>query len=122
MQKENDIIAPQSTSEEVIYQAKVSQSGTNAPTTIIVKNTLAVTPIWHREQNGEYYASFTGYSDINKIFCRISPSRLSGEKSLQSDMVYFNGEMRAWIYSKDKDGRVSDGLLMDDIFEIVVNQ
>jgi len=37
-----------------VYSASLTQSGTNAPTVIILENTLGITPVWTRESAGRY--------------------------------------------------------------------
>jgi hypothetical protein len=43
-----------------IYEAIISQTGTNAPVATILKNTLGGTPIWSRDGVGNYYLTLNG--------------------------------------------------------------
>lgn len=37
-----------------VYSAILNQSGANAPTAIVLENTLGITPVWHRMNTGIY--------------------------------------------------------------------
>lgn len=43
-----------------VYTALLTQTGTDAPVAIILKNTLNVTPIWSRQNSGNYYFTLAG--------------------------------------------------------------
>ncbi|MFA5349348.1 MAG: hypothetical protein WC309_03205 [Candidatus Paceibacterota bacterium] len=103
-----------------IYWAKITQSGTADPSLIVVKNDLdGAAPAFTRHTNGEYYADFEGGADVNKVFARINQAR-GAQKVLQSDVVYYSGKMRVWIYSLNSSFVVADSLLTGDLLEIVV--
>lgn len=50
-----------------VYKALLSQSGTDAPTAIVLENTLGVTITWSRLSVGKYRGTFT--NPISGIFC-----------------------------------------------------
>lgn len=47
------------------YVATVTQSGTNAPVSTVLVNTLGFTGTWTRNSTGEYALVFSGWSPIN---------------------------------------------------------
>ncbi len=49
-----------------VYTALLSQSGTNAPTAIVLENTLGGTVVWTRTGTGNYTAALTGAFTSNK--------------------------------------------------------
>lgn len=46
----------------------VSQSGTDAPTMIILENNLKGTPVWTRDAQGEYTLTLAGAFTVGKTF------------------------------------------------------
>ena len=52
----------------------ISQSGTNAPTTIVLKNELGGDLVWTYDVVGNYYATLVGGFTINKTLVMIHPS------------------------------------------------
>ena len=53
------------------YVAKLSQTGTNAPTATVIKNTLG-SAVFARVGAGDYTCTFTGLLTLNKTFISIS--------------------------------------------------
>lgn len=53
------------------YVALISQTGTNAPTAIVLENTFGGTVVWSRVGNGVYSATLTGVFTDSKtaVFC-----------------------------------------------------
>ena len=49
-----------------VYSALVSQVGTNAPTAIILENTLGVIPTWGRTNVGDYFVQAFGKFTLDK--------------------------------------------------------
>ena len=52
-----------------VYTALLSQSGTNAPTAVVLENTLGGTVVWTRTSTGSYLGTLTGVFTANKTFC-----------------------------------------------------
>lgn len=55
-----------------VYTALISQSGTSAPTAIVLENTLGGTVVWSRSSGGVYHATLSGAFTINKTICQTS--------------------------------------------------
>lgn len=93
-----------------VYIAYLTQTGSNAPTATVIKNTYGETPVWARDSEGVYYATFQAEVFVNetpKTFGYIRPSHNTtfywGEKS--SSTVYT-------IHTLDDiGGTLTDGLL-----------
>lgn len=51
-----------------VYTALVSQTGTSAPTSIVLENTLGVTLTWNRSSTGLYIGTATAGFSVNKTF------------------------------------------------------
>jgi len=51
------------------YVALLSQSGTAAPTAVVLENTLGGTVVWTRQNVGEYIATLLGAFTLNKTVC-----------------------------------------------------
>lgn len=49
------------------YVAQITQSGTDAPSTIVLENTLGFNPVWEYDSNGVYGFNWDG--DFNNIKC-----------------------------------------------------
>ena len=59
-----------------VYSALVTQVGTNAPTAVVLENTLGGTPVWVRMTSGIYRAILTGAFPEDKVFlpaCGVEP-------------------------------------------------
>lgn len=55
-----------------IYRAILSQTGTSAPTAVVLENTLGGTVIWTRESAGYYRGTLTGKFLITKTFSKVN--------------------------------------------------
>lgn len=81
----------------LVYTALLTQSGTDAPTAVVLENTLGGTPTWSYDVNGSYYATLTGAFAVNKtvVICgtsaNISPSTNIGFASSRDsvDFIHF---------------------------------
>lgn len=93
-----------------VYTALLSQSGTNAPTAVVLENTLGGTVLWSRATGGVYYATLTGAfaSDKTAIFVT---NRLSNDL-LRS----YRGDANI-VYLESSNG---DGNLLNNTIEIRV--
>jgi len=49
------------------FKANITQSGTEAPTMNILKNTLGVVPTWRYDDIGSYYLDGLGITDVSKV-------------------------------------------------------
>jgi hypothetical protein len=59
------------------YVAIVSQSGTDAPTSVVLENTFGVTPTWSYGTDGSYNLTVNGgFPDPTKLFILISDGRV----------------------------------------------
>lgn len=61
-----------------IYRALLTQSGTNAPTAIVLENTLGITPVFSRVGVGEYRISAIGKFTNNKTFLKNDYNSIEG--------------------------------------------
>lgn len=57
-----------------VYTALITQSGTAAPTAIVLENTLGGTVVWTRSSTGIYLGTLTGAFTLDKTFCLSEPS------------------------------------------------
>jgi hypothetical protein len=103
-----------------IYRAKITQSGTSDPTAFVVKNTLGMTPVWKRDNAGQYYANFNA-STTNplNVFARISPAIGADAKFLECDAIYTAPFMQIRVNTLNIDGDTSDDLLVGEAVEII---
>ena len=51
-----------------VYTALLTQTGTSAPTAIVLENTLGFEVTWARESEGEYTLTLPSGTDISKFF------------------------------------------------------
>lgn len=94
-----------------VYTALLTQSGTSAPTAVVLENTLGFEVIWGRESAGKYSAGgFT--QDKTTVFFTRNPVDMS-EKSFG----YFAHEDSAVIiWSYNQSNALSDNILCDGDF------
>ncbi|WP_438423730.1 DUF7151 family protein [Aquimarina macrocephali] len=55
------------------YVVKLSQSGTNVPSGIVIKNDLSLTITWVRESSGSYLGTFDMPLDLTKTIATATP-------------------------------------------------
>lgn len=55
-----------------IYTALLSQSGTDAPTEMVLENTLGGVPVWTRVGTGQYLCTLAGAFPKEKTFCTVT--------------------------------------------------
>lgn len=67
-----------------VYTALLNQENTDAPTTIILQNTIG-NILWSYNGNGNYYGNLTNAFDLNKTFVLIS--QYSGGAGLVVDFI-----------------------------------
>ncbi len=64
------------------YEAIISQSGTNAPTTVVIENTLGEVPVFSRSGNGQYSMTLVNpLFLVNKTFLYIQQGLFNGYAS-----------------------------------------
>jgi len=95
-----------------VYTALLTQSGTSAPTAIVLENTLGGTVVWGRSVTGVYYATLTGVFTINKTALFVT-NRLSNDLL----RAYSDAEDSNTIYLESSNG---DGNLLNNTIEIRV--
>lgn len=61
-----------------VYTALLSQSGTNAPTAIILENTLGGNIVWSRIGIGEYYGTLNGVFTLDKTMGFVQSTSTQG--------------------------------------------
>jgi len=71
-----------------VYTALLTQSGTSDPTSVVLENTLGVTPTLNYEDVAKYSLTITGdlFADTSKVFV-----------SFKTDTIYYNGAARAGL-------------------------
>lgn len=67
-----------------VYTALVDQTGTNAPTVVVLENTLGGTIVWTRVAAGIYSGTLTGAFPLDKTFTIIGGNYLSPLHFLRS--------------------------------------
>lgn len=60
-----------------VYTALISQTGTSAPTAIVLENTLGGTVVWTRTASGQYLATLSGAFTVDKTVPIISATSVS---------------------------------------------
>lgn len=98
------------------YVALLSQSGTDAPTAIILENTLGVTPTFVYNTVGQYSIIATGKFTIDKTAVTISQIDSDAGKR----MVYQDDINTINIYSYDSSGSPNDDSLNDNVAYTVI--
>lgn len=68
-----------------VYRALLSQSGTNAPTAVVLENTLGGTLVWTRSNAGKYVGTLAGAFPINK--CSIGNGDGSSGVIMYTDII-----------------------------------
>lgn len=99
------------------YVALLTQSSTNAPTVVILENTLDGTIVWTRDSAGSYYGTLTGAFTVNKTVVLGSKQFFTNERG----GVITNKEVTMDRYDADSVfvstslfDVVSSGTLLDD--------
>lgn len=77
-----------------VYTALISQTGTNAPTAIVLENTLGTVPTFNYEGVGQYSISLNGNFLTVNTFQLIGNNNLGGFDILN---IYDNGDDSVWI-------------------------
>ena len=95
----------------------VSQSGTDAPTMVILENNLKGTPVWTRDAQGEYTLTLAGAFTVGKTFVMCPSITSQGATTIISansnpDIINLGTSDAAEI--------LQDGLLYENTIEIRV--
>jgi len=56
-----------------IYKALLTQTGTNAPTAVVLENTLGGTPVWSYSSTGYYILTLSGVFTLGKTLILSNP-------------------------------------------------
>lgn len=105
-----------------VYTALLTQTGTDAPTAIVLENTLGGDLTWSRSSDGIYEATLSGaFSNQNKFYCTLF-SQISQTRYLE---VYWNnndsfGVATVELSSYGGVGVYSDDFLFNQPIEIRV--
>lgn len=103
-----------------VYTALLSQSGTSAPTAIVLENTLGGTVVWSRSSTGIYHATLSGAFITNKTICQTS-STYGGLSNYGMVIPRITGTNFIEIISILPDTKIpTDGLLSSAPIEIKV--
>ena len=112
---------PLGSSDTKVYRALVSQTGTNAPTSIVLENTLGITPVWSYDGVSQYSLTAAGTFTADKTFIITGlgennsgggPTLVDRDISTQPDAINFQ--------FLDKDGAQSNNILYRVSLEIRV--
>ncbi len=88
----------------------LSQTGTNAPTAIVLKNTLGGTITWARALQGEYEGTLTGAFTAGKttVLCTYNQSEINSGFTLEGGQLS-QDEDKIYIYNYLNDYNEVDG-------------
>lgn len=118
-----------------VYTALVSQSDTDAPTSIILENTFGQTPTWSRADAGQYILSFTGSpltenkttpppptinSSDKVLFNRLITKDGSGFSGQEGYLMYKRSTNEIYLRSLSDADTFSDNILENTLIEIRV--
>ena len=92
-----------------VYTALLSQSGTNAPTAIVLENTLGGTVVWARNNVGSYTAILTGAWIGNKTFVFVSQGSSSNIGSSIRTIRGTTTDLHLFTYDSSK--TLSDNII-----------
>ena len=102
-----------------VYSALLTQSGTDAPTAIVLENTLGGEIVWSRDSIGEYYGTLNGVFKINKVWGFVSNSSPSAQYYSQLQIV--NGDINSInVQCFNNTTSSSDNVLLSTPIEIRV--
>lgn len=67
-----------------VYTALLTQTGTNAPTAVVLENTLGGTIVWARVGTGAYSATLTGaFSNYSKVYATAALNDMAANAPIQ---------------------------------------
>jgi hypothetical protein len=101
------------------YTALISQSGTSAPTAIVLDNTLVGTVVWTRNSTGVYFGTLSGAFTVNKSVANIDMPNGTGNPITRLQWV-FGSTSVLQISSKNSSETLTDGILSSAVIKIEV--
>jgi hypothetical protein len=97
------------------YVALLSQTGTGAPTAVVLENTLGGTVVWTRSGVGDYRATLSGVFTENKTWCTANAG-WEQDSVFQANLSKLAGDNDICIlYTTD-----STGTQIDDFFDMSI--
>ena len=96
-----------------VYTALISQTGTNAPTAIVLENTLGGTIVWSYSITGEYIGTLNGAFLNNKTFLNIKSNTHSSNTEYTSSIGRIN--IDKIVVGSKINGTSSDGAMLASI-------
>ena len=104
-----------------VYTALLTQTSTNAPTAIVLENTLGGNIVWTRTAIGAYYGTLTGFfTDIDKVFCVIGNGNTMGSYGDNINLFWQRHDNDAIHITTVKTNNNQDGVLVRSPIEIRV--
>ena len=101
-----------------IYRALISQTSTNAPTVIVLENTLGNNIVWTRNGQGFYKGTLLNAFDENKTFYYINSKKYLEDVTFSMELGNINEVL---IYSFNNAGTIGyDSYLFKTPIEIIV--
>ena len=97
------------------YKALISQTGTDAPTAIVLENTLGGDIVWTRTGVGTYYGTLNGAFTENKTLTIATPSFYYEDKIFG---FASNSVDKLTINNLNENGVVSDGFFASILIEV----
>ena len=99
------------------YRALLTQSGTNAPTAVVLENTLGGSPVLSYSGGGIYVLTLSGAFLTDKVFLSYEARKSSGVSWI---VAYRSSDNTIAIQSYDSAGNLTDGIMSSLSFEINV--
>ena len=100
-----------------VYTALLTQTGTSAPTAIVLENTLGGTLVWSRNSTGQYYGTLSGAFPANKVAILATSGSIHDSFKLSGGRVNDNIVV---IISNNSSGAQSDSGISGATVEIRV--
>lgn len=82
----------------LVYKALITQTGTNAPTAIVLENTLGQTPTYAYDGVGNYYLELGTPVDVNKTFVTFTQTQPNDRNDMSSLIEVFDNTTTTQIY------------------------
>lgn len=101
------------------YAALLTQTGTDAPTAIVLQNTLGATVVWTRTGLGAYRATCTGKFTEDKTTWQINNAPIANEGANFAENA-FPDSINLFTYSNAASITLADGILTKVPIEINV--
>lgn len=98
---------PKATRPYKVYSALISQSGTNAPTAIVLENTLGAIPVWSRTDAGNNQCALAGVFTENKTTVHVTHGEAGYGLPYKTEN-YSSGGSFVYVYTFDSTGTPID--------------